>query len=375
LANIFLNELDSFVETILLPKYNRGNKRRPNPEYVHYQNAMNYAKAMEQWERYVTLKVKRNQLPYGDPNDPDYRRLRYVRYADDFLLGFVGTKAEAEGIKEEIRAFTASLGLEMSVEKTYITHATTDKARFLGYDIQMAKADSRKDERGRRSINGQPILRVPKEVVKKWKSKYMRNGKPYHRAELISHSDYDIVATFGMELQGLANYYAMAHNVAKLYSVKMTFMYSLAKTLAAKHKSTVKRMMKRYSYKTDAGLKAIAVKVEREGKKPLIATFGAKPIRFRKTAVIADCLMEKKDNRNELVDRLLANTCEICGSKQDIEVHHIKKLADLTKRYQGRKQPPVWVVRMIEIRRKTLVVCQECHTKIHAGRHDGVKLK
>jgi hypothetical protein len=140
----------------------------------------------------------------------------------------------------------------------------------------MAKEDSKKDDRGRRSINGQPILRVPRDVLQKWKTKWMVNGKPVHRTALMNHSDYDIVSTYNMELQGVANYYALALNVSRLYEVKWVYMYSLAKTLARKHKQSVSWVMRKYSYKTEDGIKAIAVKVEREGKKPLIATFGAK---------------------------------------------------------------------------------------------------
>lgn len=78
--------------------------------------------------------------------------------------------------------------------------------------------------------------------------------------------------------------------------------------------------------------------------------------------------------RTQLIDRLLADKCELCGSTENINVHHVRKLKDLKQRYAGKNPPPVWVKRMIEIRRKTLVVCHQCHHAIHAGTYDGVRL-
>lgn len=375
LANIFLNELDVFIETILLPKFNRGKRRSPSPEYQKLNSAMIRASAHGRVDAFKALRAERNKLPYGDPNDEEFRRLKYVRYADDFLLGFAGPKAEAETIRDEIQQFLSSIGLELSVEKTLISHATTDKARFLGYEIHVARANSRMDKSGRRSINGQPILNVPIDVVDRWKAKYWRYGKPYHRTELLHRSDYDIVREYDWEFQGLANYYALAHNVYKLYVVKSVFLQSLVKTLAVKHKRKVPWVMQRYYRKFNTGVTGIMVTVERADRSPLIAKFGSKPIRFCKNAVFSDMVTTALVGRSELVERLLADRCELCGGTENIEVHHIKKLANLVKRYQGRRQPPEWAVRMIEQRRKTLVVCLKCHTEIHAGRYDSERLK
>jgi hypothetical protein len=178
-----------------------------------------------------------------------------------------------------------------------------------------------------------------------------------------------------LEFQGLANYYALAHDVAKkMYPVKWIYLQSLVKTLAAKHKRKATWVYKRYYRKLNNGIKAIVVKVEREDKNPLITRFGAKPIRFDRDAVIKDPILQSKPARNELVKRLLADRCELCDSTEDINVHHVRKLKNLKRRYAGRSKPPQWVVRMIEKRRKTLVVCRQCHQKIHTGSYDGPKL-
>ena len=117
------------------------------------------------------------------------------------------------------------------------------------------------------------------------------------------------------------------------------------------------------------------VEIPRENRRPLIAKFGAQPIRYDKWAVIQDTKSRLLTQRNEMVRRLLANQCELCGLTEDIEVHHIRKLKDLRRRYAGRPAPPTWAVRMMEMRRKTLVVCKQCHQVIHAGTYDGPKLK
>lgn len=375
LANIFLSELDTFIEQELIPQYTRGERRKVNPEYRRLTGAMAEAESRGDLERRKALEQERGVTPYGDPEDPEFRRLKYVRYADDFLLGFVGPRTEAEEIKRRVGAFLQSIGLTMSEEKTLITNATTGRARFLGYEVTMAKGDSRKYD-GRRSINGQPTLRVPQDVVRRRTERYTRRGQSYHRPELLNNSDYDIVMAYNLEFQGLVNYYTMAHDVAaKLYRVKRVYQQSLVKTLATKHKRKVPWVYRQHYRKQSSGIKAIVVEVPREGQAPLVAKFGAKPIRFDKRAIIEDIEPRLLTHRNEMVRRLLAERCELCGSTEDVQVHHVRSLKDLQRRYEGQTEPPQWVATMIDLRRKTLVVCAQCHQDIHAGRYDGPKLR
>ena len=178
------------------------------------------------------------------------------------------------------------------------------------------------------------------------------------------------------EFQGLANYYSLATNIAnRLQPVKYACMQSLVKTLAHKHKQNATQIYSQYKTKFDTGVTGIMITVPRdEPKKPLIAKFGAKPLRCVKNAVLKDEKPKPIISRHELVGRLLADECELCGSKGDVEVHHIRKLKDLKKRYKGRANPPKWVVFMIQRNRKTVVVCQTCHQQIHSGTYDGKKL-
>lgn len=92
---------------------------------------------------------------------------------------------------------------------------------------------------------------------------------------------------------------------------------------------------------------------------------GGISLSYKRKAIIQDKPYKVYGGRTELIKRLLADTCESCGSTKDIEVHHIRKLADLKKPGQG--EVPKWVELMSARKRKTLVVCRECHVAIHNG--------
>jgi group II intron reverse transcriptase/maturase len=375
LMNIYLNELDTYIEETVIPKYTRGRARRWNPEYSRIQTQMKRARQREDKATYRELRQRRNNLPSKLANDEGFRRLKYVRYADDMLLGFIGTRREAKEIKEALKTGLQAIGLEMSEDKTLITHATQERARFLGYEVAMMHCNT-KHTHGKRSVNGHPTLHVPVAVVKTSQARYMAHGKPRQRRELMSYSDYDIVMKYSVEFQGLANYYLLASDVSmKMHSVKWRCEQSLVKTLAGKHKKPIRWVYRKYKRINENGLTTLTVEVPREGKKPLIARFGAKPIRTDKRAIIQDTKTRLWTHHSELVTRLLSDQCELCGSKLDIQVHHVRKLREIKQRYKGRPNPPAWAVRLMQIKRKTLIVCAKCHQQIHAGTYDGPKLK
>jgi group II intron reverse transcriptase/maturase len=370
LANIYLNELDKFVEETLLPIHNTGIIRRSNPEYRHYARRKAKAKQENDREAFKTWDKQMRSVPASDTHDPNYRRLRYVRYADDFLLGFTGPKTEAEDIKGKLAEWIGNeLKLELSQTKTAITHASTNSARFLGYDISIEKKDSYRDGSGSRNLNGCIVLYLPTDKLHAFINRYTSKGKPIHRKELTNNSDYDIVATYQAEYRGYVQYYQMAQNLYQMNKLYWIMSSSMLKTLAHKHKSSVQTMADRYKciIKTEHGeLTGFRVTVEREGKPPLITEFGGIHLTTNRTpSIIADKEWTVHTNHTELVQRLLADECEMCGSKENIEVHHVRKLADLTK--EGRKEKPAWIQRMAALRRKTLVVCRICHDTIHAG--------
>jgi group II intron reverse transcriptase/maturase len=370
LSNIYLDKLDKYVENVLLPAYNRKEKREVNKEYVRIQMRASYLRRIGRKREAVMLRKQQQKLPSKDQDDPEYRRLRYIRYADDFLLGSVGPKAEAEEIKEQLRRFLhEELRLELSQEKTLITHAHTRAARFLGYEIKTLQSDEKMGKGKQRTINGKIELRVPKEVIEGNCAKYQKRGMAIHRAELVSESDFAIVEKYQSKYRGLVQYYLLATNVSHLHKLHWVMKTSLLKTLATKHRTSTTRMAAKYQkeVQTHYGtLKCLEVRVERKERKPLITRFGGIPLRRQEKAVIRDINPNQVViPRNELVKRLLRNECELCGSKENIVCHHVRKLSDLKRK--GRKEKPLWVKVMIAMHRKTLVVCGYCHWAIHTG--------
>jgi group II intron reverse transcriptase/maturase len=366
LSNIYLNKLDSFVETVLIPQYTRGARRKRNRDYGRIYERMQLARQREDRDAVRALRRQQRQLPSGDPYDPGFRRLKYTRYADDYLLGFIGSKAEAEDIKDQLGRFLrGELALQPNQDKTLVTHARTTAARYLGYDIITQHSQDRLT-RGRRTVNGSIALRVPWEVIKAKCAPYRHRGKPAHRPALQNLDTFDIIATYGAEYRGIVGYYLLAQNVYQLTTLKWYAETSMLKTLAAKYQSTVSKMAAKYkaTIETPQGLRTcFQTRIHREGKPDLIATFGGIPLKRRRDAVLIDRVPGPAPTpRKELLRRLLARRCELCKNAAKIVVHQVRKLASLGK--PGPDQP-LWAATMAKMRRKTLMVCAACHDVIH----------
>ncbi len=367
LSSIYLDRLDRFAETVLIPEYTRGSGRAPNPAYSRVWKAITRARARGDQAQERELRKQLRALPSGDPADPGYRRLRYLRYADDHLLGFAGPKAEAEEIKQRLAEFLReNLRLELNQDKTLITHGRTGAAKFLGYEITVLH-DDRKIRHGQRSVNGIIALRVPLTVIKAKAAPYLKLGKPERRPELLNLSDHAIISSYGSAYRGIAQYYLLAGDVWRLHRLHWVMLTSMLKTLAAKHRSTVTTMARKYQAAIDTPSgprRCFQASVDRPGRKPLVARFGGIPLRQQRKAVLDDRLPAPAvTGRKELIDRLRAGWCEMCEQRAAVVVHHVRKLADLTS--PGRPQPP-WAQLMARMRRKTLVVCPACHDAIRA---------
>lgn len=371
LSNIYLDRLDRFVETTLLPAYNRGARRRANPAYTQLNNAA--SKARRNGDQIAARELRRQmqRLPSVAAVDPAYRRLRYIRYADDWLLGFVGPRREAEAIKTQLREFlSATLKLQLSDAKTVITHARSHAARFLGYEATVIHDDRKHDQTGGRCINGVIGLKVPLDVVRRNAAGYLRHGKPIHRTERVNDSAFSIVARYQQEFRGVVEYYRLAYNLHRFTRLAWDMERSLTKTLAHKLRVSVRQVLRRFraTVATPEGVKRVLlVTIPRDGAKPpLIAQWGGLSLARRKEAVLDDHPPRVWNARTELLTRLLATTCERCGSHTAVEVHHVRHLKDLQR--AGRSRRPAWVELMAARRRKTLVTCRPCHEAIHAGR-------
>lgn len=386
LANIYLHEFDKFMEDYA-QTFNQGKKKKINPEYNKALKRASYyrRKGKEKWfdltpeeriERTKKLKeleaLQRERTP-ALPMDEAYKRIQYVRYADDFIIGVIGSKKDAEQIKWDVGKFLKDkLDLEMSDTKTKVTH-TGDRARFLGYDITVSRSqDLKKSASGYkiRSNTGVVKLLVPRE---KWveklleykaiKIKINENGKErfvaLHRGKLVNQKDIEILTKYNAEVRGLYNYYAIANDSFKIGKFANVMKYSMYKTFACKYKTNVNEIKRRYcvgdlftlDYDTKAGRKTTTF--YRDGfKRKEIAT------KFDNVSELPQ--YSKYAKVNTLKQRVERHTCELCNKDcRNLEIHQVKKLKDL-------KGNAEWVLLMRKRRRKTLVVCPECHQLIHS---------
>jgi len=378
LANIYLHELDVYIEDDLIPKYTRGKKRASNPDYQRIGSQIRRARQREDWQQVNDLLEQRHQIPSQNPTDPDFRRLFYIRYADDFLLGFIGPKIEALEIKEQIGQFLKEhLHLEMSAEKTLITHAKSHKARFLGYAISVYHDNRQRRYRQNsstrvRNINGHIRLGIPYGRIRELIRPYQQNGKPIAEYGLVNFSDAHIIDTYQKRYRGIVAYYQYAVDRKQFGYLKYVMETSLTKTLARKYRTTVSQIYRRYKGKqTVEGrpYKTLQVEVD-TGQHKVLIYWGAIPLRVVKIShspIDDEIAHDLRYERPDVVQRLQTHQCELCGSTEQCEVHHVRRLKDLKQRWAGRPEPPKWVKLMIAIHRKTLIVCHQCHMRIHAG--------
>ena len=368
LSSIYLHKLDEFVEQELIPQYTRGATRAANPAYRRIDALLRRARRRGDRAEARRLALEMRTLPSTDPMDPGYRRLKYIRYADDQILGFTGPKAEAEEIKAKLARFLReTLGLELNQEKTLITHARSQRARFLGYDITVQHS-STKITRNRRSVNGTIALKVPPDVVRAQCARYRKHGKPCYRPRFQNLDDYDIVRVYGAEYRGVVNYYLLASDAWRLRALRWHAEVSMLKTLALKHQSTVSKMAARHKAKVTTGdgpRTCFEARRRRRGKPDLVARFGGIILRQDRRAVIADpAPVRVRVPRKELLARLRQRECELCEAGATVAVHQVAGLNELGKPGPGQ---PAWAALMARKRRKTLIVCAPCHDWIHAN--------
>ena len=379
LTNIYLNEFDKYIEDTLIPCYTRGERRVPNSLYRQISDQIHRARSKGHLEKVAALEQQCRQLPSQDPNDPNYRRLKYIRYCDDFLLGFIGPKSEAQKIKQAISHFLhQELHLELNQDKTLITHAKTSQAHFLGYAISTYQANHKISLRTgtktkTRSINGCIRLGLPYGLIDEQVKRYQKNGKPIHEPVLLPNSDAHIINVYQQRFRGLAEYYKYAVDRGRLSKLKHVMEIALTKTLANKFKTRVSQIYRKYATTRaveNHTYKVLQVEISTETTTRHIY-WGAIPLKTIKPGT--QPLNDRKYTpriqgiHSDLIQRLQANQCQLCGSNQQCEVHHIRKLSNLKQRWRGRQEKPEWVKVMIARHRKTIVVCRQCHLKIHTG--------
>ena len=382
LANIYLDKLDKYVKEYI-QQFDKGTKRRPGKESNDLANerkrtVRKLKKVKDGTEkaalvaRLKAIEQERAAFPSGDEMDGSYRRLKYIRYADDFILGVIGSKEDALRIKEDIKSFLSeSLALELSEEKTLITH-TGKSAKFLGYEITVTRNNhQRRDVQGRlrRTYGKRVRLNVSMATLRDKLLEYgameikLRNGKeiwkPKCRSGLIFNDDLEILDRYNRETVGFCNYYLIANNCVVLQNLRYIMEYSMYKTYAGKYRSTVRKINKKYRYN-----KLFTVKYEQQG---VIKsrTFYKTSFKRRTTAFNGSCDIEPYSiadvSRTNLTDRLKAEKCELCGATGKLIMHHVRNLKDL----KGKES---WKRLMSARKRKTIALCPSCHRLRHLGK-------
>ena len=382
LANIYLDKLDKYVKEYIR-HFDMGTKRRPGKESNDLANerkrtVRKLKKIKDGTEkaalvaRLKAIEQERAAFPSGDEMDGSYRRLKYIRYADDFILGVIGSKEDALRIKEDIKSFLSeSLALELSEEKTLITH-TGKSAKFLGYEITVTRNNhQRRDVQGRlrRTYGKRVRLNVSMATLRDKLLEYgameikLRNGKeiwkPKCRSGLIVNDDLEILDRYNRETVGFCNYYLIANNCVVLHNFRYIMEYSMYKTFAGKYRSTVRKINKKYRLN-----KLFTVKYEQKG---VIKsrTFYKTSFKRRTTAFNGSCDIEPYSiadvSRTNLTDRLKAEKCELCGATGKLIMHHVRNLKDL----KGKES---WKRLMSARKRKTIALCPSCHRLRHLGK-------
>lgn len=373
LANIYLNELDKYAEK-LAEDFFKPRKERLTDEYkkIKYayekskKNIMKYS-GSEKVEALKSIKEFGKQMRKTPCTARTDKVLKYIRYADDFIIGVKGDKKDCERIKKQLSEFiNQTLKMELSEEKTLIKHSNS-YARFLGYDIRVVR-DNRTKPQGnykKRTRNYMVELCVPLNdkiipfLFDKDAIEQKRNGeiRTTARKSLYRCTDFEIVSTFNSELRGICNYYALASNYCRLNYFAYLMQYSCLKTLAGKHRTTTHKIVDMFRQ----GKNGWAIPYQtKQGKKLL---YFADYTKCKNNKSYNDKIVNagyiNSYSRTTLEDRLSAKVCELCG-KSDIplEIHHVNKVKNLKGKH-------LWEIVMISKKRKTLAVCKDCHHKIH----------
>ena len=379
LANIYLDKFDKYIKEYAA-KFRKGDRRSVNPEYWRLNNKKNRLKQKlqkisdEQMRNsclYEIAQLSKQMLstPHKDAMDADFRRLQYVRYADDFLISVIGSKSECETIKADITQFMREqLKLELSDEKTLITHAQ-DKAKFLGYEIFIRKSDAvkrNKDGVLKRDFNGAVVLSLNSTVIQKKLTEYnameVRNidgkdiwwSKP--RRYMTPMKPEDILAQYNAEIRGLYNYYSLAINVSKeCASFAFIMKMSMLKTLGWKLNTSARKVRQKYQKDKDFVIQYNDAKGKQkyrvfynEGFKKRNAQFDVDFDRLTQTMYVP---------YPSLVERMKDGVCELCGKEGKVVMHHVRTLTKL-------KGDNEWEKLMLQRNRKTLVVCEDCNSLI-----------
>jgi len=390
LANVYMHELDVFVEQ-KTAQYEVREPKKLSREYKKltariYSIRKKLKATTEEEERRALMARMKSEVAarLSVPTYEDDGRLitvKYVRYADDWIVGINGPKALANKLREEIGDFLRDeLKLTLSVEKTHIRHAKSEEAFFLGTRINIGRDKSGKvmyvkgdtREKGtkfsRRTTGWQPRLNAPiHKIIQRLAEKEFcyPDGRPRRVRRLTVLDDDQIVAMYKSVLLGYSNYYSFVENRYRFHRIAYIMRYSCASTLASKHRITLSQAFARYG-------NDMTVKVATD-KGTLTRSLDI-PSSFRRTNSF---LTGAGRGGPETTLRVWWNlrsrsklglACVVCGESDSVEMHHIRHVRKMGKTVTGFNRL------MATVNRKQIPVCLGCHDKIHRREYDGLRL-
>ncbi|MBI1878694.1 MAG: hypothetical protein HYR94_10800, partial [Chloroflexi bacterium] len=378
LTNIYLDKLDQKLEAIC-QQNSQGERRESNPDYypilLKRTELLKLGQANPQLRKRLKptidhLNRQILQTPVYDYNAPSYTRVKFLRYADDVLIGVIGPKALAEQVIDEVATFLQTdLKLELNRPKTRIKHLATERAEFLGYDFQTSGIRYRRRNLRRKgsphnivqtikTTTGNIKLLIPLSKLSQKLKKYMANGQPAAVRAYSNQPIDHIIDHYNALIRGWYNYYQLAENVCRLNYARYILHYSLAKTLAGKERSSVSKIFRKYG-------KAITY-TKPNGRD---THFFNQPLKQVKKAPNTSAnpdlqpIWYPRKTQSKLLDK-----CAICGNAAGVEMHHVRHIRKRGQQLKG------FTLYMAAINRKQVPVCRKCHRDIHNGKYDGASL-
>lgn len=390
LANIYLDTFDKYVEEEIIAKENKGKDKKVHPQRRSLLRKIEYRKtklknASNSEIESLKAEIKKFQAELINVpqviNDASYIRVKYIRYADDWIIGVNGPKELAEEIREKCGNFLKKdLELELSYEKTHIRHAKTEFADFLGTKLKVgslgeqkvATYTSKNGHRFKKKVTGwTPYMAVPiDKLVKRLSNEGIckSDGTPICKNSWMLFDDTQIVNLFSSIWRGLLNYYSFVDNRTELRRIQYILLYSCARTLAGKHHTSVHKLFKKHGKRLKIQVKNADNKVIHVTEFHLVKSLKRDHMNFR----IND---SEANNGGKTVLWIKLKTksklnfpCCICGEKDNIEMHHVKHVRKMGEKVKG------FTKLMATLNRKQIPVCRKCHVKIHNGLYDGLAL-
>lgn len=386
LANVFLHQLDQKMDEFIAERsMGEEDKKARNPEYRSLVSKREYLRKKAQTatgeEREAIIsqirELKRITLQMSPTlsSQNGFIRVKYVRYADDWVVGINGPKDLATELRVQIGDFLSKAGLELSMEKTHIRHAKTEFAKFLGTRMKVGSASPKimRVQRGGKTFTKRVAGWTPRmfapvaDIVAKLHAKGFctYDGQPTALGKWIFLDDIQIVEQIGSVWRGICNYYSFVDAFGDLSRIQYILQHSAAKTLAAKHRATRIKIFSKYGANLQIKVFSEQGEVVKICKFPLVKTWKSSPHRFSTGSADLNFL----DRNLRLRTRSkLASPCVICGSESNVAMHHVKHVRKMGNKVKG------FTKVMAILNRKQIPVCPDCHLCIHRGEYDGISL-